>query len=798
MLGRTRGIAWIAGCLLFAAGGTGGRTEEPARGDPASAARSRAHYERVLDELRAADTSRLNGGQRAVRAEAIERLRRYCETGNYPVNTDDPESNLPYYRDDAGRRCAVATLLFEMGGEEIVDRMARTDNHAFISSLSGDPAFEAWLDRSGLSLAETVRIMAPAIQGESLGSPASPGESGETVTTTPTTVAPPATPGQPQTPGGAPTPGGPTTGGGNGGVPTGGPPSGGPITGGPTTGSSGGGGPTAGGPPSGGGSGGGPVTGGAPGTPTGGTSRGRTASGGRETRSSLGADAWALWWEFSKTEFYKPNVLTLRGDGAAFTGSASSEQRQRALRSQARREVLPLVEDALGASDPGVRMAAAATLARIQGEAAVPRLVGLLSDASPAVRERALLSLGATGSDAAREVLLPIARTGVHAGESITPSAQGLAVVALAIGTRHGMSPSAEEVRELLAGSVEARDEPLTTAAIFHQEIAPHFRLGNQLHPLHPAASGQPELVRARVAEILPSISNDPKATFEVLQLYLNGRSLEMRRSAAAALGSLSHELVLPQLQTAYELETEPMTRGLMLLSIARQGGPAAKDFLLHELKTGKDREMRPWTALALGLWARESGDEAVRAALRSTTLARADRGARFLALGMSRDTASIPELAEEAAKAQEPWDRVRAAYALALVGTDEARTALRANVWNETSTFVRSLQAFCLGTFGNPEDAPFIVQAARETSDPDLIAPCAVGVRYLGSAEAFELTRLHAADPSVGAVGRAALIEALGMMLDAERPLGVAAVYRRSNIAVLPAWASAALKSTF
>ena len=224
-MGRTRGIVLVAGCLLFAAGG---RAEERAAGDPASVARSRAHYERVIEELRAADTSSLSSERHAARAEAIERLRRYCEAGDYPVNTVDPESNLPFYLDAAGRRCAVATLLHEMGGEEIVDRMARTDNHAFVSSLAGDPAFEAWLVRTGLTLGETVRIMAPATQGEDLGSTATPSSSGETGTDAPTPLPTPTGPGQPQTPAGEPGPGGPgARGGGAGGAPPRGPAGGG-------------------------------------------------------------------------------------------------------------------------------------------------------------------------------------------------------------------------------------------------------------------------------------------------------------------------------------------------------------------------------------------------------------------------------------------------------------------------------------------------------------------------------------------------------------------------------------------
>ncbi len=757
-------VAALAAGFVAARGARSDDAVVPA--EPASVARARAHYERVLEELRAADTTALDAAQRAARATAIEHLQAYCEREDYPVNTDDPASNLPYYRDDAGRRCAVATLLHELGAAPLVERMAQSANHAFVSTLSGDAEFEAWLERNGLSLAETVRIMAPAVQGTDIGAAANPSSSGGTTTSEPTPTWDTSTPQSPgPTPGGGPiTPGG--------------------ETGGPTTGGRSPGGP-GGGPTTGGGGVGGPLTGSG--------LRGRGGAG-RETRSELGADAWALWWEFSKTEFYAPNTLVLAGDPSALTGAATPEAVQRALRADARRAAEPLVLAALDAPEPEVRMAAAAAYARIARRGAVARLTDLMRDPSAAVRERALLALGATGAPEARELLLAIARDGTE----ITPAARALAHVALAIGVRHGMEPCTDELLERFAEYREQRDETLEVATIFHWDIARDVQLGNAFHPLHTDESAQPLRVRGRTLEALPAISVDPKSVFEVLQRYLNGRSLELRRSAAASLGALEQELVLPQLMTAYELEVEPVTRGLMLLSIARRGGPTARDFLLHELRRGKDREMRPWTMLALGVLARDADDAEVREALRSAALPRAVRSARSLALGLARDAESIPQLAEEVADASQPWDRARAAYALALIGGEDARTALRGVVWRERSTFVRALEAFALGTFGNAEDAPFIVQAARETSDADMVAPCAVGVRYHGTQQVFDLTRSHASDPTVAALGRATLVEALGLLLDDARPMGTAALYRRANFGLLPAWANAAYKSTF
>lgn len=119
--------------------------------------RLRQHFDTVLADLRAADTGHLGADQRAARAEHIAELQRYRDRGLYPHNHDFA-GRLPYFVDEHGTRCALGHLIEESGGGDLVERIAATDNHAYVADLRGDPELVAWLDGAGLSAAEAARI----------------------------------------------------------------------------------------------------------------------------------------------------------------------------------------------------------------------------------------------------------------------------------------------------------------------------------------------------------------------------------------------------------------------------------------------------------------------------------------------------------------------------------------------------------------------------------------------------------------------------------------------------------------
>jgi hypothetical protein len=124
----------------------------------AESVRLRAHFDSVDAELRGVDVSHLNAAQKATRAQLISWLRDYRNAGRFPENDRFANREVPFFRDSHGTLCAMAYLIDRSGRGDIVDRIARTRNNAFIHELTDDPALVAWLDASGLTVDEAARI----------------------------------------------------------------------------------------------------------------------------------------------------------------------------------------------------------------------------------------------------------------------------------------------------------------------------------------------------------------------------------------------------------------------------------------------------------------------------------------------------------------------------------------------------------------------------------------------------------------------------------------------------------------
>ena len=120
-------------------------------------ARLRAHFDSVDLELRAANALQLTPAQRTARTTLVGWLRDYRDAGTFPRNDRFPNA-MPFFRDSRGALCAMAYLIERSGRGDLVDRVAATRNNAFIAELAGDGELLAWLDSTGLSVAEAARI----------------------------------------------------------------------------------------------------------------------------------------------------------------------------------------------------------------------------------------------------------------------------------------------------------------------------------------------------------------------------------------------------------------------------------------------------------------------------------------------------------------------------------------------------------------------------------------------------------------------------------------------------------------
>jgi hypothetical protein len=130
--------------------------EAPAR--RLEVARLRAHFDSVDAELRHAKLLQLTPSQRSARATLIGWLQEYRDAGRFPRNDRFPALVLPFFRDGYGALCAMAYLIDRSGRRDLVNRIARTRNNAFIAELADDPALRVWLDSVGVSVTEAARI----------------------------------------------------------------------------------------------------------------------------------------------------------------------------------------------------------------------------------------------------------------------------------------------------------------------------------------------------------------------------------------------------------------------------------------------------------------------------------------------------------------------------------------------------------------------------------------------------------------------------------------------------------------
>jgi HEAT repeat protein len=519
------------------------------------------------------------------------------------------------------------------------------------------------------------------------------------------------------------------------------------------------------------------------------------------TLATTSDDSWWLWWEYNKSDFMRPNRLSLAN--APMTGDdADSALRSAILR--ARVGALPVFEKAMNDGDANIRATAAVALGRVGGGATVEKLRKLLEDPNVEVRHKAILALGATGSPEAAEALLSIARHGSLAADSnarISPVARPLAIVALGLGRKRDFDDRLDvEIAKLIQDRTRSDRDAIGVAALVYQMLAPSAELQRYALAMAKDESESPS-VRCRAIESLRSADDD--AILSELQSFLSGSRLDLRRSAALALGNFESSLALPALLTAYELESEPLTRGFILLSIGKQGGTKAQDYLVKVIEKG-DGGMRRWAALALGIEAREVTDPDRVARLASVIRDAMQRernqeslGAYWLASGLARDESARTTLRSALQNAADARQRMYAASALALIGGDASLSVLRERLAVETQPLVRVALADALGVLGMPEDVPAMLDMLTKLNQPTLQGLAASALAANGSAAALTALDGIARAEAGSNIRRAAAIEGLGMILAPVPPLVFADVSREANYTVFNEWIAGVFQTT-
>jgi hypothetical protein len=103
------------------------------------------------------DVSKLTHVQRLVRQLLLRLLAAYRAEGRFPINRDFA-AMTPYFVDASGTRCAMAYLLEHGGEAELVAKIARERNHAYVRELADEPRLLAWLEAAGLTVEEAAAI----------------------------------------------------------------------------------------------------------------------------------------------------------------------------------------------------------------------------------------------------------------------------------------------------------------------------------------------------------------------------------------------------------------------------------------------------------------------------------------------------------------------------------------------------------------------------------------------------------------------------------------------------------------
>lgn len=124
----------------------------------------KAHLAFAIATLEAADTSHLNGDQKANRRTMIEALKTYRTDGVFPINLEFEGSRVPIFVDHVGTRCAMGHLIDVSGFTSITDFVRDNDNYAKVQDIAEHPALVEWLDIYGMT-AEEAALVQPSYGG---------------------------------------------------------------------------------------------------------------------------------------------------------------------------------------------------------------------------------------------------------------------------------------------------------------------------------------------------------------------------------------------------------------------------------------------------------------------------------------------------------------------------------------------------------------------------------------------------------------------------------------------------------
>jgi len=516
-------------------------------------------------------------------------------------------------------------------------------------------------------------------------------------------------------------------------------------------------------------------------------------------RTTNDADRWEHWWneqrELYLTRLHGASLLPRTGGGT-----------HDSITPDLRRSLLPLFASALRDSSSDVADSAAIALGRCvrseEGAPIVPVLVRTLSHPDRSVRDAAVLGLGILGGSEALRPLTSIALDeeegralcGVTGPIDVFLRAQAVLALGLtraseAVAPLTKIVTAPETPRELSSAAVLAlglAHDAAPTVTVTLVKLLEDRALDREVRAQVPIALARLPGTSARAA--LPRL----------VQMLADRQTPDfVARSAAIALGRIASSEdgeIVDVLCNAAARDEDFGTRQFALLAIGRlyehsksadetalKRRATAQTFLVDALRRPTHKQLKPYAALALGLFAR--GDAAKEGAPPSPLQASLQKnlveafeeeadpsvqGAIAIALGLSGATPATASLRKQLALSANPTLRGHVALALGMLGDRESAASLRKLVSDPAlPPSARIDVARGLAMVGDAAFEDQLIALLHQSCDTPSAIAYSKALGLVGSEKAAQTLTTLSQDRSAPTLQRAFAVVSLGLMAE-------------------------------
>jgi len=429
------------------------------------------------------------------------------------------------------------------------------------------------------------------------------------------------------------------------------------------------------------------------------------------------------------------------------------------------KETLPAVTKALGDEDAEVRSAAAVALGKMGYARSLLDLRKALRDEVRDVRDGAVLGLGMLGEPFAADDLQDLLldpkqddRTRSFAAVGLGFLGDGAGAEALAA----FLDPGADAGR---AGGI-GRSNHTEASALTGLGLSGHLPAAEGIRKGYASDKRWEPQVRAFAAVALARL-HDREAIPILLQGLEHPRE-PMRQAAAIALGPLGRpedDAVVQALARRLWEDKDLSTRQFALMSLARIGGPSAREAIRKVLAKGSRIDL-PWAAMACAVGGDHESMPAIRALFRKETQP-SQKAGFALALGLLGDRESAPDFLRLALDPGEASLRVYCLISLGLCGPPSTGREVRALFDRDNDPGIKTAAATCLGLLKDPGAVPLLEKTVQEGENAFLRSSACRILGNIGNPSSSRVLAAVVADKKDNSIVRMAATAALGNLAD-------------------------------